>query len=114
MAEQSVLFWYWRGIWALKLPKKINLFIYRACCEALPTQSNLYKRGVSSSLTCLRCLEGVESIEYAIQECEYAQAERQYSCFSCLLKMAMWKLDYVDIEMLCLIAWMLWGVGFAY
>ena len=35
---------FWRGIWQLRVPMKIQLFIWRACHNALPTMSNLRHR----------------------------------------------------------------------
>ena len=46
---------FWKRIWLLKIPPKIRIFTWKACVNALPTMSNLRKRGVSTDGLCPVC-----------------------------------------------------------
>ena len=37
----------WRNIWALQVPKKLQLFLWRAAKEALPTKKSLFRRNIT-------------------------------------------------------------------
>ena len=34
---------FWRGLWQLRVPNKIKMFVWRAYNDALPTMDNLYR-----------------------------------------------------------------------
>ena len=51
---------FWKGAWRLRVPNKIKHFIWRACNDALPTMSNLFRRKITSptsvnSASSIRC-----------------------------------------------------------
>lgn len=42
----------WSKIWSLKVPRKINHFLWRACTDCLPTKTNLLKRKIVADSVC--------------------------------------------------------------
>lgn len=47
----------WQWLWWLVLPPKVKMFLWRACCNFLPTQVELFRPKVVPSLICPRCHE---------------------------------------------------------
>lgn len=47
----------WFRIWKLKVPGKINHFLWRACVDCLPTKVNLMKRKIVNDPLCVSCVE---------------------------------------------------------
>lgn len=46
---------FWKGIWHLKIPNKVKVFLWRACSRALPTKINLQRRKVVENSGCEQC-----------------------------------------------------------
>ncbi len=63
----------WNGIWATHVQPKIKLFVWRACKNILPTQTNLFDRRVISSFSCKWCDEEAETTDHVLWRCEFAQ-----------------------------------------
>lgn len=110
----------WKSVWSLHLPRKIQLLIWRACSNALPTKKNLFKRGIISSSTCVICLDEEESIFHILWECKYAQDTWNLSTLGYLIN-APYLGGFVDlflnvahaghsreIALFATIAWHLW------
>ena len=43
---------FWKGLWQLRVPNKIKLFVWTACNDALPTMGNLHRRHIAPSDHC--------------------------------------------------------------
>lgn len=56
-----------------RCPQKIKLFVWKECKGILPTKLNLFRKGISSSLTCPICEKEAEYIEQVFYECDFAQ-----------------------------------------
>ena len=52
---------------------KVKLFIWRACKAILPTQTNLFDKGVSQTYSCLWCGDEAETVGHLLWGCEFAQ-----------------------------------------
>ncbi|KAL6573740.1 hypothetical protein OROHE_002199 [Orobanche hederae] len=52
----------WLLVWKLNLPNNIKLFLWRLLREALPSRSNLVKRGLKTTEECPLCNEHVKPI----------------------------------------------------
>ena len=63
----------WRGLWKLKLPRKIKIFSQRACHDVLPTRVNLAKRKIISDTLCHYCKSVPEDTLHVIRGCGAAQ-----------------------------------------
>lgn len=61
---------FWNGIWKLNISKKMQIFCWRACNEALLTVENLYKRKILDSPLCSSCGKANETVFQALWECE--------------------------------------------
>ncbi|KAL5556243.1 hypothetical protein UlMin_038479 [Ulmus minor] len=72
---------WWTTLWTLKLPPKINFFLWRSCLNALPTKDNLVKRGIKTLQSCPRCGEVQESVLHVFFECIYARSLWEDSIF---------------------------------
>ncbi|GJV11077.1 RNA-directed DNA polymerase, eukaryota, partial [Tanacetum coccineum] len=56
------------------IPIKINVFVWRARLDCLPSRSNLVRRGVAlDSVTCPLCHAFVEDIQHVLFRCDIAQ-----------------------------------------
>ena len=60
----------WSRIWSLKVPRKINKFLWRACAKCLPTKVNLMKRKIVVNSICQLSGRFPESTKHALWECE--------------------------------------------
>jgi hypothetical protein len=58
----------WKSIWSLKIPKKCQMFAWKASREALPTKLNLQKRHIPVGTTCEICGEKDEDAIHALME----------------------------------------------
>jgi hypothetical protein len=59
----------WDTIWSMKLPRVIQMFIWRAFSEILPTMEKLYFQKVVNDPLCLICRLEVESSAHVIWRC---------------------------------------------
>lgn len=59
----------WMKLWMLKFPLKVRIFIWKACCDYLPTFQNLQRRNVNVDNTCRFCHHPNESILHALWDC---------------------------------------------
>lgn len=57
---------WWKALWHLKIPPKIKIFIWRACCQWIPCLVNILKRGVKTEVDCLICADVSESTFHAL------------------------------------------------
>lgn len=51
----------WNSLWKIKVPQKINQFLWRACRECLPNRINLQKKGIQVPPPCVLFNEGLET-----------------------------------------------------
>ena len=88
----------WKRIWLLKIPPKIRIFTWKACVNALPTMSNLRKRGVSTDGLCPVCGLEDETILHAL--CSCSAAKEIWSMWKdCPLVIGAESLDFSDLAM---------------
>ncbi|KAM6553636.1 hypothetical protein CsatB_014398 [Cannabis sativa] len=60
---------WWNGMWNLRVPQKIKIFVWRMYFRALPTNSQLIKRKIPLQPLCHRCGDETESPEHALIFC---------------------------------------------
>ena len=110
----------WKRIWQLKIPPKIRIFTWKACANALPTMSNLRKRGVNTDGLCPVCGLEEETIMHALCRCSAAK-EIWGLWKDCPLVIGAEPLDFSDLamkflevrnpkdlEILVVAAWAIW------
>ncbi|KAK0606978.1 hypothetical protein LWI29_007229 [Acer saccharum] len=61
--------WRWDFIWKLKLPPRVAYFLWTLLHGKLLTNCNRAARGISSDVTCMRCMVGCEDIEHIFRGC---------------------------------------------
>jgi hypothetical protein len=64
----------WKLIWQLKIPRTVQLFLWRVCNDILPTKGKLWKRHIVENPLCPLCGIDFESSTHAIWLCEAAKA----------------------------------------
>jgi ribonuclease HI len=64
----------WKSVWELQVPRKIQLFIWRALKDSLPTKLNLMKRHVLTDPVCEQCQSTPEDTLHAVWRCPEIQA----------------------------------------
>ncbi|XP_060961202.1 uncharacterized protein LOC133031689 [Cannabis sativa] len=74
---------WWNGLWNLRVPQKIKIFVWRMYFRALPTNSQLIKRKIPLQPLCHRCGEEMETSEHALVYCS--------SLRHLWLKLQLWK-----------------------
>ena len=70
---------FWKGIWQLHIPNKINHFIWKASNNALPTMSNLFHWQITSLATCELCKACPEDSLHTLWLCK--EVESAWSLF---------------------------------
>lgn len=63
----------WRYIWRLNVPNSVKMHILKACRDAIPTCSNLYKRKVIEEDRCPICKAYLEAAGNALWSCVAAR-----------------------------------------
>ena len=63
----------WKVLWKLKVPNKIKVFGWRACCNILPTQVNLIRKRIIEDNRCEACKTEPETKVHALWNCGVAQ-----------------------------------------
>ncbi|KAK7266231.1 hypothetical protein RIF29_18873 [Crotalaria pallida] len=71
MVHQDPSHWGW--IWKLKLPLKLNFFLWLVCHSAIPTNMLRVQRRCASSDVCARCGVGGEHISHCLRDCNKAK-----------------------------------------
>ena len=74
--------------WVKFIPIKINIFVWRARRDCLPTRHNLVRKGVVlESTSCPVCLLGVEDVHHILFRCSLAQEVLHRVC-------RWWEMDF--------------------
>lgn len=63
----------WNKIWKASVPGKEKVFVWNACCNILPTRSNLEKKGVVVDNICVFCSSSSESSLHVFSACPFAR-----------------------------------------
>ncbi|XP_059436346.1 uncharacterized protein LOC132169309 [Corylus avellana] len=63
----------WRKIWNLKGSKALQMFLWKAFQNILPTRENLYRRKISLDSLCPACGLFVESVGHILWSCQSAR-----------------------------------------
>ncbi|KAL0403558.1 UNVERIFIED_CONTAM: hypothetical protein Sradi_1996600 [Sesamum radiatum] len=63
----------WNFFWSTKIPRRIQVFAWRACLNALPTSANLGHRIRSSLNACPYCETEMEDSLHALWDCHFAR-----------------------------------------
>ena len=77
----------WKAIWSLELPEKVEIFMWRATRNLLPTAQNLYKKKILSSPQCQRCRRTKESIYHALVSCKMSKKVWRLTTFKDYLRL---------------------------
>lgn len=64
----------WKGLWRLRIPPKLRIFVWKACRNALAVRHNLQKRRVPVDKGCVFCAHADETQEHLFFYCEFARA----------------------------------------
>ena len=64
---------FWRKIWNLHTPSKIELFTWRACQDILPTKANLCHRHILDSPAWETCNVEPETVEHLLWDCSFTK-----------------------------------------
>ena len=111
----------WKSIWNLHVPHKVKHLLWRAANEALPTLHNLWRWKVVTSTYCLFCKFDGEDMVHALWGCRRLlvvwEANRELrKCsgqkvllFADLLTYLFMRKDSLDIDLLAVIMWLIWG-----
>jgi ribonuclease HI len=59
----------WRAVWSLQVPRKIQMFTWRALKDSLPSKLNLWKRKVVQDPICEHCSAQTEDLMHALWDC---------------------------------------------
>ncbi|XP_040996249.1 uncharacterized protein LOC121242444 [Juglans microcarpa x Juglans regia] len=63
----------WKTLWQLQVSPGEKVFLWRACLNALPTQSNLFKKKIVEHPKCPICEIEEETVAHALWDCESAR-----------------------------------------
>lgn len=111
----------WKGTWNLQVPYKVKHLMWRAANEALPTLHNLWRKKVVTSIYCPYCKFDGEDTIHALWSCgglfviwegdvELRKCSGQkFLPFADLLAYLFIRKDRLDIDLLAVIMWLIWG-----
>jgi len=68
---------FWKFIWRLKVPNKIQNFTWRACRNILPTKANLFRRKITTDNICEVCGNFEETTAHVLWHCHHAKEVRK-------------------------------------
>ncbi|XP_042962749.1 uncharacterized protein LOC122297028 [Carya illinoinensis] len=60
---------FWKGMWNLKIPLKMKMFVWKGFLEILPTYQNLVRKKILESDVCLFCNQCREDAAHALFYC---------------------------------------------
>jgi hypothetical protein len=86
----------WKLIWQLKIPRTVQLFLWRVCNDILPTKGKLWKRHIVENPLCPLCGIEFESSTHAIWLCEVAK-EVWSECPARIQKCASGDIDFLTL-----------------
>jgi hypothetical protein len=110
---------FWKNLWSVKVPRKIKVFMWKACSNILPTCTKLFDRKIVSNYSCSVCGDAPETREHIFMECQAASnAWKAFPTYSSTLHPGMnfmdWieeilaKLNHPEIEIFYTTAWFIW------
>ena len=111
----------WKSIWNLQVPHKVKHLLWRAANEALPTLHNLWRRKVVTSTYCPFCKSDGEDTVHDLWGCrrllvvweddrELRKCSGQkFLLFTDLLAYLFMRKNSLDIDLLAVIMWLIWG-----
>ncbi|KAF5465338.1 hypothetical protein F2P56_015356 [Juglans regia] len=86
----------WKTLWQLQVTPGEKVFLWRACHNALPTQSNLFKRKIVANPKCPICELEEETVAHALWECESAR-DVWSQCTKSIQKRHFSHMDFLEI-----------------
>ena len=105
----------------MQVPHKIRHFVWRACCDALPTKQNFLKRKIIPEEVSEGCKEAPETVGHVLWECP--RAREAWECSKMVIRPTdganlsfqdiMWTMLLSDVgddhvALAATIAWALW------
>ena len=64
----------WRDVWSLQVPRKVQMFTWRALKDSLPSKLKLWKRKVVQDPICEFCAAQIEDLVHALWDCPSIQS----------------------------------------
>jgi hypothetical protein len=64
----------WKKLWQMHTPPVVKMFLWRACHNALPTKTNLFRRKITMDSLCPICEVEAETIGHVLWGCPAAKA----------------------------------------
>lgn len=72
-SHSSIMPKWWKSLWHLKIPQKVQVFMWHVVNGALPTKMALAKRRLQMEERCNGCSKA-KSLSHALFECGFAKA----------------------------------------
>ena len=110
---------FWKGVWSLQVPNKVNNLLWRACKNSIPTKLNLLRRAIIVDPQCDRCKSEAVSPSHALWLCNELdpvwtssaewnfRSPKQFADYKELLS---WILtNHSNLELFAMTAWSIWN-----
>ena len=110
---------FWRKIWCMKVPPKVRNLLWRACRDAIPTKSAMFRCKISLDPLCVRCQASAETPLHALWSCSKLDSvwsemvlwsnrgSMQFMDFKELLS---WQIKNKNqLELFAITAWTIWN-----
>lgn len=87
---------FWKSLWAMSIPNKIKMFVWRCSHNAVAVLHNLTRKNVEVPPDCPRCHAHRETLEHLIFQCKYSKELWLISPFSPAVSDSWSSLSFVD------------------
>nr|XP_025703912.1 uncharacterized protein LOC112805796 [Arachis hypogaea] len=73
-SSSSVFEELWEGIWNIKAPQKIKMFLWKVAHNIIPVRANLKKKSLLTNSVCPICAQEEETSEHTLLLCDWTRA----------------------------------------
>uniref|UniRef100_A0A5B7A5C8 Reverse transcriptase zinc-binding domain-containing protein n=1 Tax=Davidia involucrata TaxID=16924 RepID=A0A5B7A5C8_DAVIN len=110
----------WKTLWSLSIPNKIKIFLWRAIVDILPTGTKLAQRHIPVDFRCKLCGDQAETPVHLFTQCAWVRIvwenfvfhlpkDKCFLDFCQLFEFLCSSLDMAEVEVCCIMLWLVWG-----
>lgn len=111
---------FWNKIWALNIPPKIKIFVWKMSLDIIATEANLRRHHVPGNPRCILCGYFQANTRYALLFCQMSRRSWKNTCWwqplkrlkdletADILRLMQKRLGKMEFEQFCILCWGIW------